>query len=196
MADHRAPADGAGAAQIVRQAARTPLQSSRAGPSRCRHGASPAASRASPRSRSHSAIWPGSLSTGTSRCAANSAAEPGGAPLNTAISDRPRQAARRAIPSSRVATKNRRQPAAASARRDRHGTEAIGVGLDHRGAARRGDESATAAANWRRCRRGRFRGRRRRTRLGRWPSARLHHPSADGKRICLTARPDRPCRGS
>ena len=63
----------------------------------------------------HSAIWPGSLSTGTRRAAANSAPEPGTRPFSTAISHRPGRVLRNASASSSVATKNRRQPAAASA---------------------------------------------------------------------------------
>ena len=69
-----------------RRARRIRAPSGRAAPSRCRYAASPAAARAAPASCRHSAIWPGSFSTGTRQASANSSAEPGTGPFSTAIS--------------------------------------------------------------------------------------------------------------
>ena len=105
----------------------------------------------------HAAIWPGSLSTGIRPCSINSGAVPGIGPLRMAISGAGPRICRSAIPSSRVATKN--MPAAGPRQRPRHrrGAEPIGIRLDDRGAPRRRRLRASAGANSRRSRPGRFR---------------------------------------
>ena len=76
-----------------------------------------AAGRACPRARArrcHSATWPALFSTGSSPCAANSGAVPGGTPFSTRIDGSGPSRPRSATPSPRWATKKDRQPAAAS----------------------------------------------------------------------------------
>src|SRR5207248_2464285 len=75
-----------------------------AGPLRCRKAAD-----------RQSATCPGSLRTGTRPNSIKSSAQPGSRPLKTAISAASGNTPRSAIPSSIVATKNRRHPAAAKA---------------------------------------------------------------------------------
>ena len=85
----------------------------------------------------HSAIWPGSFSTGTRRAAANSSAEPGTGPLSTAISHGSERVSRK--PMRLVEGRDKKAPASGRGQRARDGrrAQAVAVGLDHRGALRR-----------------------------------------------------------